>query len=67
MRSSGRDIIEVRHPARRLDLMVPADELARRRASWRPRKRELKGVLARYAKLAQSASKGAVLRDTIDG
>jgi dihydroxy-acid dehydratase len=61
------DVIEYDIPTRRVDLVVPADELARRRASWQPRKRELKGILARYAKLAQSASKGAVLRDTIGG
>jgi len=61
------DVIEYDIPNRRLDLVVPSDELGRRRASWQPRKRELKGILARYANLAQSASKGAVLRDTIDG
>jgi len=61
------DVIEYDIPNRRVDLVVPSDELARRRASWQPRKRELKGILARYAKLAQSASKGAVLRDTIGG
>jgi dihydroxy-acid dehydratase len=61
------DIIEYDIPNRRLDLAVPAEELARRRASWRPPKRELKGILARYARLAQSASTGAVLRDTNGG
>ena len=61
------DLIEYDIPQRRLDLLVSADELARRRADWRPRRRELKGILARYARLAQSASKGAVLRETIGG
>jgi dihydroxy-acid dehydratase len=61
------DLIEYDIPQRRLDLLVSAEELTRRRADWRPRKRELKGILARYANLAQSASKGAVLRETIDG
>ena len=54
-------------PRRRLDLLVAPDELDRRRAAWQPPKRELKGILARYARLAESASKGAVLRDSLDG
>jgi dihydroxy-acid dehydratase len=57
------DLIEYDIPNRRLDLLVAEAELARRRASWRPRKREVKGILARYAGLAESASKGAILRD----
>jgi dihydroxy-acid dehydratase len=56
------DLIEYDIPERRLDLLVQADELARRRAAWQPPKRELRGVLARYARLAESASKGAILR-----
>jgi len=61
------DVIEYDIPNRRLDLLVPADDLARRRANWQPRTRELKGILARYARLAQSASTGAILRDAIGG
>ncbi|HSB82097.1 MAG TPA: dihydroxy-acid dehydratase, partial [Candidatus Methylomirabilis sp.] len=61
------DLIEYDIPNRRLDVLVSADELARRRAAWRPPKRELKGILARYARLAESASKGAVLREPMDG
>ncbi|HYL79304.1 MAG TPA: dihydroxy-acid dehydratase [Candidatus Acidoferrum sp.] len=60
------DPIEYDIPNRRLDLLVAADELARRRAVWRPPKRELKGILARYARLAESASKGAVFREPMD-
>ena len=60
------DMIEYDIPNRRLDLLVSADELARRGAAWRPPKRELKGILARYARLAESASKGAVLRESMD-
>jgi dihydroxy-acid dehydratase len=56
------DTIEYDIPNRRLDLLVQADELGRRRAAWQPPKRELRGILARYARLAESASKGAVLR-----
>jgi dihydroxy-acid dehydratase len=57
------DPIEYDIPNRRLDLLVSAAELTERRAAWRPRKREVKGILARYAGLAESASKGAILRD----
>jgi dihydroxy-acid dehydratase len=61
------DLIEYDIPQRRLDLLVPAQELARRRAAWQPPKRKLKGILARYARLAESASKGAILRSEIGG
>jgi dihydroxy-acid dehydratase len=58
------DPIEYDIPNRRLDLLVPADEMVQRRAAWKPPKRELRGILARYARLAESASKGAVLRES---
>jgi dihydroxy-acid dehydratase len=61
------DSIEYDIPNRRLDLLVPAEELAKRRAVWTPRTRGLKGILARYARLAESASKGAILRHEIGG
>jgi dihydroxy-acid dehydratase len=45
-----------------LQLNVPDDELARRRSSWRaPDPRYTRGVLAKFAKHAASASHGAVL------
>lgn len=44
-----------------LQLNVPDEELARRRASWtQPPARYTRGVLAKFAKLASTASKGAV-------
>jgi len=44
-----------------IQLNVPEDELARRRAAWtRPAPRYTRGVLAKFAKLTSSASKGAV-------
>ena len=61
------DLIEYDIPNRRVDLLVTADEVARRRLAWKPPKRELKGILARYAKLAESASKGAILREPTGG
>jgi dihydroxy-acid dehydratase len=55
------DEIVVDVDARRLDLMVDADELARRRARWsQPPPRYTAGVLAKYAALVSSASEGAV-------
>jgi len=46
----------------RLDLLVDPAELDSRREGWAPLPpRYTRGVLARYAKLVQSASKGAVL------
>ena len=56
------DIIVLDIPARRLDVELSEEELASRRAAWRPVERELTGWLARYAKMATSASQGAVLR-----
>ena len=45
-----------------LDLLVDADELERRKAGWQPLPPVYtRGVLAKYTKLVQSASRGAVL------
>ena len=46
----------------KLELNVPAAEIASRRAAWQaPAPRYTRGVLAKFAKNAASASKGAVL------
>jgi len=57
------DIISIDIPARRVELEVPEDELARRRDAWQAPRRELTGVLGRYVALVQGAETGAVLRD----
>jgi dihydroxy-acid dehydratase len=55
------DPIVIDVDARRLDLDVPADVLARRRERWTaPAPRYRAGVLAKYAALVSSASEGAV-------
>jgi dihydroxy-acid dehydratase len=55
------DRITIDARRRILQLDVPDDELARRRARWRPpAPRYTTGVLAKYAKLVSSASVGAV-------
>ena len=55
------DRIRIDIPARRIDLLVPAAELARRTPAPAP-DRALKGVLARYAAAVGPASSGAVLK-----
>ena len=48
-------------PQRRLDLLVDAGELARRRAGWkRPAPNYASGALAKYAALVSGADRGAV-------
>lgn len=55
------DQIRIDIAARTLDLLVDSDELARRKEGWEPLPpRYNRGVLSKYAKLVQSASKGAV-------
>lgn len=55
------DSITIDAHQRLLQLNVPNDELARRRAAWKqPAPRYTRGVLAKFAKLAAPASKGAV-------
>jgi dihydroxy-acid dehydratase len=55
------DRIRLDVASRTLDLLVDADELAKRLADWRPpAPRYTSGVLAKYAKLVQSASLGAI-------
>ncbi|MDP4090161.1 MAG: dihydroxy-acid dehydratase [Bacillota bacterium] len=56
------DIIQIDIPANTINFVVSGEELARRRANWKPRKPEITtGVLARYAALVTSGNRGAVL------
>ncbi|MFI5184568.1 MAG: dihydroxy-acid dehydratase, partial [Vicinamibacteria bacterium] len=55
------DPITIDAEKRLLQLEVPEDEIARRRAAWKPpAPRYTTGVLAKYAKLVSSSSVGAV-------
>jgi dihydroxy-acid dehydratase len=55
------DRIRIDVPTLSLDLLVDAAELERRRDGWAPiAPRYTSGVLAKYAKLAQGAEKGAI-------
>ena len=54
------DIIEIDVPARRLQVELAPDELARRKAGWKqPAPRYARGVMAKYANTVTSASVGA--------
>jgi dihydroxy-acid dehydratase len=55
------DRIRIDADAGRIDLLVEAPELARRRTAWQPRRAErLAGVLEKYARLVGPANLGAV-------
>ena len=54
------DIIEIDIPARKLDLKVSEEELAKRKATFKPPEKKITGYLARYRKYVSSASKGAI-------
>lgn len=55
------DRVRIDIPNRRLDLLVSDDELTSRKATFKPlAPRYTRGVLAKYAKLVGSASRGAV-------
>lgn len=57
------DIIEIDIPNGQLKVDLSDEELAQRRAHWQPpQKQKLTGWLDRYAKMATSADKGAVLK-----
>ena len=50
-----------------IQLNVGEEEIAKRRATWKqPKPRYTRGVLAKYARLASSASKGAVTDRNLD-
>jgi dihydroxy-acid dehydratase len=59
------DRIRIDVPTSSLDLLVDEDVLAQRRIGWAPiAPRYTSGVLAKYAKLAQGAEKGAITNIT---
>ena len=57
------DMISIDINANTINMEVSEDELARRRANWTPKTREVSGYLKRYRRLVTSADKGAVLED----
>ena len=59
------DRIKIDIPARRVDLLVPDDVIAKRLAEWKlPLKKE-RGILGIYAKTALQAHEGAMINDRV--
>ena len=56
------DIIAIDINANTINMKVSNEELARRRANWTPKTKEVSGYLKRYAALVTSADKGAILK-----
>ena len=55
-------MVEIDIPANKINVLVSDEELAKRRAAWKPRQpRITTGYLARYAKQVTSGSTGAIL------
>jgi dihydroxy-acid dehydratase len=55
------DIVRIDIPNRKLDLLVDASELEKRKVGWKPLPHKYdRGVLHKYSKLVGSASRGAV-------
>lgn len=56
------DVIDIDIPNRKLNLLVSDEEMAKRKAQWvQPPPKVTTGYLSRYARMASSASRGAVL------
>lgn len=60
------DMITVDIPNYTLTLNISDEELAKRKAEFTPKKKELRGYLKRYANLVTSGASGAVLKNTLD-
>lgn len=57
------DQIRIDIPNKAIELLVPEDELARRKADWKkPEPKIKKGYMARYARMVTSAGNGAVFK-----
>lgn len=57
------DTIKINIPEMKLELDVPEDVLAKRRADWTPREPKVtEGYLARYAQMVTSGARGAVMK-----
>ncbi len=46
---------------KRLDILIPKDELVKRRKEWKKPEKRVKGYLGRYMRMVSSAYKGAIL------
>ena len=58
------DMISINIPEFKLELMVSDEELAARRAEWKPREPKVNtGYLKRYASMVTSGNRGAVMKN----
>ena len=57
------DRIEIDISNKKLSLLISDKEMKKRLSQWKPRKKDLKGYLKRYAKLVTSAHTGATFED----
>ena len=55
------DRLRLDFPNRKIDILVSPEDLAERKKTWQPIRRELTGWLARYQKLVSNASQGGIL------
>ena len=56
------DVIEIDIPGKRIDVKLSAAEIGARKKAFVPKRKQLKGYLARYAKNVTSASTGALIK-----
>jgi len=55
------DRLRIDFPNLKIDILVAETELAERKKTWQPVKRNLTGWLARYQKAVTNASQGGIL------
>ena len=55
------DEILINIPNRKIELLVPIEELKKRRQEWKPPSKAIKGYLVRYARQVMQTTKGAIL------
>ncbi|MEA2101956.1 MAG: dihydroxy-acid dehydratase [Thermodesulfobacteriota bacterium] len=60
------DMISIDIPERKIDLLVDAAEITKRKAEWKAPEKEVSGVLKRYSQMSLSADKGARYRDSLE-
>jgi dihydroxy-acid dehydratase len=56
------DVIEIDIPGKRIDVKLSAAEIGARKKAFVPKRKQLRGYLARYAKNVTSAATGALIR-----
>ena len=60
------DTISIDIPARKLELLVDEETLARRKQKWQPKAQQLSGYARRYAQHVTSGSTGAIFDDLLE-